>query len=69
MVRGYQARIDGQRIGYLQNLCIEIGQPEAAALVTARLLYTAYVGSLQIVPPLRGEEYKQLYRRISSDLS
>lgn len=65
-VRTYQARMDQQRLDYLQKLCQAAGQPEAEALVTARLLYTIFVGSQQVIPPIQGEDRAQLYRKVRS---
>lgn len=62
--RTYQARMDLQRMDYLQELCQATGQSEIDALVTARLLYTIYVGSQQVIPPIEDEDRRQLYRQV-----
>lgn len=68
-VRIYQARMDLQRMSYLQKLCQDLGQSETEALVMARLLYTIFVGSQQVIPPIQDEERKQLYRQIQQAVS
>ncbi len=62
MVRGYQERIDRERIAYLHQLCRLLMADDTRALAAARMLYTLYVGSQQIIPPLHGEDLRQLYK-------
>ena len=62
MVRAYQERIDKARIIYLHQLCSVLTGNDRQALAMARMLYTIYVGSQQIIPPLHGEGLRQLYQ-------
>ena len=61
-VHVYQERIDRQRLGYLYRLCSGLTNDDTQALALARMLYTIYIGSQQIIPPLNGEVLRQLYQ-------
>lgn len=61
-VREVQARIDAQRLTYLQQLCAAvIAHPEDAG-EAAQLLYSIYIGSQQVIPPLETAAVQRLYR-------
>lgn len=63
-VQVYQQRIDKERLTYLQNLCEAILADPDRALLVARLLYTIFVGSQQIRPPLQADTMRQLYHEL-----
>lgn len=56
-----QARIDAQRIAYVQSLCQPILGNRDQALLMAQMLYALLVGSEQIQPPLSREQLQALF--------
>lgn len=64
MVKEFQARIDQQRIEYLQTLYHEITGDPARAKVLAQFAYSLYIGSQHIIPPIQGEGLAALYHEI-----
>ena len=64
LVQDYQKRIDHRRLAYLQEVVQSLGINGEQARIIAQLLYTIYVGSRQITPPIQGEQLSQLYREI-----
>jgi AcrR family transcriptional regulator len=61
LARTYQQRIDTLRIAYLRQLCQAVVSDDATAETMAEMLYTIYVGSQQVVPPIRGDGLKRVY--------
>lgn len=61
LARTYQQRIDTLRVAYLHQLCEAVVNDEANASTMAEMLYTIYVGSQQIVPPIQGDALKRIY--------
>jgi AcrR family transcriptional regulator len=62
LARGYQERVDAQRIGYLVKLVEPLVASPDEALIVARLLYTVLIGSQYLSPPLDRDELRQIYR-------
>lgn len=60
--REVQARIDAQRIAYLVDLCADVTGSASQAESLAQLLYTIYIGSQQVIPPLEPAAVQRLYR-------
>jgi AcrR family transcriptional regulator len=60
--REVQARIDAQRMAYLVELCAEVTGIASNADPLAQLLYTIYIGSQQVIPPLDPAAVQRLYR-------
>jgi AcrR family transcriptional regulator len=65
LVRTFQERIDSQRLGYLQEIAYALTNDETQALLMAQLIYTIYIGSQHIVPPIQGEGLEQLYQEFN----
>jgi len=64
LVRDYKQRIDQQRLAYLEEvISVLIGNRSRAAR-TAQLLYSVYVGSQQIIPPIQGNDLAYLYQEV-----
>ncbi len=47
-----QARVDAQRVGYLNTLFLEMGESSDRAHHLAQMLYTIFIGCQQIQPPI-----------------
>jgi AcrR family transcriptional regulator len=60
-VKIVMARVDKQRLDYVQSLCAQILGDDDKALITARMLYTILVGSEQIEPALHGDDLRALF--------
>lgn len=60
----YQQRIDQQRMSYVETLCLEVTPTENQAKILARILYTVFVGSLQILPPVTTAEFYEMYSEL-----
>jgi len=60
-VQRVQTDIDAQRMTYLQELFIEMGEPSSQALILARLLYTIFIGCQHIQPPIDEAGMTQLF--------
>lgn len=67
--RQYQTRIDTQRLAYAEAVFLEITKNAEQAKKMSQMLYTLYIGSSQLLPPISGkaldglyQEFKQLYR-------
>ncbi|MDX2076202.1 MAG: TetR/AcrR family transcriptional regulator [bacterium] len=72
-VRTVQARVDEQRVAYVQKLFIELGESTDRARLLAQLLYTVLIGSQQIQPHIDEagmvqlfNEFQRLYGGINS---
>jgi AcrR family transcriptional regulator len=63
-VRKYQERIDRQRMEYLKDLYLAITGDEHKSMTAAKILYTVYIGSQQMIPPIREQELADLYSMI-----
>jgi AcrR family transcriptional regulator len=63
--RAYQEKVDSRRIAYLQTLCLALLYDDQRALTMAQMLYIAYVGSQEIIPPLEGKDRARLYLEIA----
>ena len=61
-VRVHQQRIDQQRLAYLEELIFAIRADRPYAQQLARVLYSIYVGSQHILPPIQGEDLNALYQ-------
>lgn len=66
--RVYQERIDQQRVDYLRAIYLEMTGDEEWAAALARLIYSVYVGSQQIIPPIEGEALRRLYAELEGVL-
>jgi AcrR family transcriptional regulator len=64
LVREYQQRIDQQRIAYLEEVISALIDDHSHAARMAQLLYSVYVGSQQIIPPIQGDDLAYLYREV-----
>ncbi|GCE29952.1 TetR family transcriptional regulator [Dictyobacter alpinus] len=69
MVRSFQQRIDQRRLAYLAELAFQLCHDRERAQRIAHMLYSIFVGSQHILPPVQGEELEALYREVerSSD--
>lgn len=63
-VAAVQQRIDQRRIAYLEALWLAQGTAPAQAIPFARLIYTVYIGSQHVLPPIHGAGLRQLYQEI-----
>ena len=57
----YQARIDAQRLAYVEALCLEFAIAPVQAHIMAQMLYAMYVGCGQMLPPIAGKEMIRLF--------
>lgn len=64
-VRGYQARVDAQRVDYIRGLCQQIVLDEGRALFIAQLFYAVLVGGEDMIPPLAPTTLRQMFEEIS----
>lgn len=64
LVAEYQGRVDAQRIGYVRELCQAMLQDETRAERMAQMLYTVYLGSQHMTPPLPSAAVRRLYQDI-----
>jgi AcrR family transcriptional regulator len=60
-VREFQARIDQQRLQYVENLCLALPVPPDQARVMTHLLYVILIGSEQTIPPIVGADLRRLF--------
>ncbi|GAC1391648.1 MAG: hypothetical protein NVSMB38_12690 [Ktedonobacteraceae bacterium] len=60
-VRDHQQRIDQQRLAYLEELVYAQSGDRLHAIQIAKALYSIYVGSQHIIPPIQGMELEQVY--------
>jgi len=63
-VRGHQQHIDQQRLAYLEAVVFAIRADRLYAKSLARVLYSLYVGSQHIIPPIEGEDLGALYQLV-----
>ena len=63
-VRVHQQRIDQQRLEYLEALVFATRADHLYAQQLARVLYSLYVGSQHIIPPIEGEDLSALYQLV-----
>jgi AcrR family transcriptional regulator len=63
-VQAHQQRIDQQRLAYLAAVVSANGADRLYAQQFARLLYSLYVGSQHIIPPIQGEDLSALYQLV-----
>lgn len=63
-VEQYQQRIDQQRMDYLKTLCLELTPHSEHAEILARMLYTMFVGSTQILPAVTSTEFQAMYQEL-----
>ncbi len=61
-VRVHQQRIDQQRLAYFEALAYAHTADRLYAQQLARVLYSIYVGSQHIIPPIEGEDLRALYQ-------
>ncbi len=61
-VRVHQQRIDQQRLAYLEAVVFATRADHLYAQQLARVLYSLYVGSQHIIPPIQGEDLGALYQ-------
>ena len=61
-VRAYQQRIDQQRLAYLEALAFANRADRLYAQQVARVLYSIYIGSQHMIPPIQGENLSALYQ-------
>ncbi|ADB32122.1 transcriptional regulator, TetR family [Kribbella flavida DSM 17836] len=57
-------RIDARRIGYLQQLLVEITGRRAEAADLARIVYLVLLGSYHVLPPVPLKDVERLWTRI-----
>ncbi len=57
----YIERVDQKRIAYLCSLTAHFCEEEEEAMGYARLLYTALLGSAELLPPLKPAELQHLF--------
>ncbi|EFH83136.1 TetR/AcrR family transcriptional regulator [Ktedonobacter racemifer] len=63
-VRVHQQRIDQQRLAYLEAVVFATRADHLYAKSLARVLYSLYVGSQHIIPPIEGEDLGALYQLV-----
>lgn len=63
-VRVHQQRIDQQRLAYLEALVFATRADRLYAQQMARVIYSIYVGSQHIIPPIVGEDLSALYQLV-----
>jgi AcrR family transcriptional regulator len=63
-VRVHQQRIDQQRLAYLEAVVFATRADQMLAQQLARVLYSLYVGSQHIIPPIQGEDLGALYQLV-----
>jgi AcrR family transcriptional regulator len=63
-VRVHQQHIDQRRLEYLEALVFATRADRIVAQQLARVLYSLYVGSQHIVPPIQGEDLGALYQLV-----
>jgi AcrR family transcriptional regulator len=68
-VRVHQQRIDQQRLEYLEALVFATRADRLSAQQFARVLYSLYVGSQHIIPPIEGEDLGALYQLVQQWLA
>ncbi|MEM6638705.1 MAG: TetR/AcrR family transcriptional regulator [Pseudomonadota bacterium] len=61
VARKYQAKVDKKRLAYCKQLCSEITADQSKADVLGRLMFTVFVGSQQICPPIKGKALREMY--------
>lgn len=62
LVKEHQQRIDQRRLAYLEALACADTADQLYARQIARVLYSIYVGSQHIIPPIQGEDLRSLYQ-------
>jgi AcrR family transcriptional regulator len=68
-VRVHQQRIDQQRLAYLEAVVYATRADHLYAKLLARVLYSLYVGSQHIIPPIQGEDLGALYQLVQQWLA
>jgi len=63
-VRVHQQRIDQQRLAYLEAVVSATRADRLYAQQFARVLYSIYVGTQHIIPPIQGEDLSALYQLV-----
>ena len=63
-VQVHQQRIDQQRLAYLEAVVFATRADRLYAQQLARVLYSLYVGSQHIIPPIQGEDLSALYQLV-----
>lgn len=62
LARNARDRVDGRRLGFLEELCAERMGEGVAARRLARVFQLVFVGAQQLDPPLEGEALYQTFR-------
>jgi AcrR family transcriptional regulator len=68
-VRVHQQRIDQRRLAYLEAVVFATRADHKFAKLLARLLYSLYVGSQHIIPPIEGEDLGAVYQLVQQWLA
>jgi len=63
-VRVHQQRIDQQRLAYFEALVLATRDDRLYAKTFARVLYSIYVGSQHIIPPIQGEDLGAVFQLV-----
>jgi AcrR family transcriptional regulator len=63
-VRVHQQRIDQERLAYFEALVFATRADHLYAQQMARILYSIYVGSQHIIPPIEGEDLSAVYQLV-----
>jgi len=63
-VRVHQQRIDQQRLAYLEAVVLATRTDPLYAKSLARVLYSIYVGSQHIIPPIQGEDLGAMFQLV-----
>ena len=61
VVKSFQERVDHQRLNYCIRLCQELTKDDEKSQVWGRLVFSVYIGAQQALPPIRGDQLRQLY--------
>ncbi|MCB1321221.1 MAG: TetR/AcrR family transcriptional regulator, partial [Leptospiraceae bacterium] len=62
LAREYVRRVDRKRRDYVAQLCSEFTSDAAEARLLAHMLYSVYIGSRFIIPPLKEKEIRGIFK-------
>lgn len=65
-VHEFQARIDAQRLAYVQALCGELIPDPARAALMGQVLFLVFIGSQEVLPSLGKNDIQAIYSELMS---
>ncbi|WTX00820.1 TetR/AcrR family transcriptional regulator (plasmid) [Streptomycetaceae bacterium NBC_01309] len=63
-----QARVDRARLEYLESVWLEHSGDAREARVMGQLLYVILVGSTHVLPPIAGDDLREVYKHVLRDV-